>query len=226
MPFWPPALAQQAPPAILLAALRRFRGPAVFLGLRLSSRQGAPFWPSGLTLRSSGPAFCGPLTLAVSPAEPRFIQAMLYSPAFSFSSGYPLGFLPCAGLRLWALRQFQAFLASSACWACATSYHFASITSLPWRSAFSRFALVVKLGFPVLASGSNCAVKPTRLRRAAYFRSLVLSYSSLCRPTFIPALRLYPRFLLWVFGALPGFAAFAWSVSGLLGLWRLCSKRC
>ena len=25
-------------------------------------------------------------------------------------------------------------------------------------------------GFPVLASGSNCAVKPTRLRRAAYFR--------------------------------------------------------
>ena len=56
---------QQAPPAILLAALRRFRGPAVFLGLRPCPRQGAPFWPSGLTLRSSGPAFCGPLTLAV-----------------------------------------------------------------------------------------------------------------------------------------------------------------
>ena len=64
-PFWPPALASQAPPAIILAALRRFRGPAVFLGLRTSSRLGAPFWPSGLTLRSSGPAFCGPLTLAV-----------------------------------------------------------------------------------------------------------------------------------------------------------------
>ena len=80
--------------------------------------------------------------------------------------------MPCAGLRLWALRWFQAFLASSACAACATSYHFASIAPPPWRSAFSRFALVVKLGFPVLASGSNCAVKPTRLRRAAYFRSL------------------------------------------------------
>ena len=53
-PFWPPALVQQAPPAILLAALRRFRGPAFFLGLRTSSRLGAPFWPSGLTLRSSG----------------------------------------------------------------------------------------------------------------------------------------------------------------------------
>ena len=102
---------------------------------------------------------------------------MLYSPAFSFSSGYPLGVLPCAGLRLGVLRQFQAFLASSACAACASSYHFSSIASPPWRSAFSRFAPVVNLGFPVLASGSNCAVKPTRLRRAAYFRSLVPSYS-------------------------------------------------
>ena len=98
---------------------------------------------------------------------------MLYSPAFSFSSGYPLGVLPCAGLRLGVLRQFQAFLASSACAACASSYHFSSIASPPWRSAFSRFAPVVNLGFPVLASGSNCAVKPTRLRRAAYLRSLV-----------------------------------------------------
>ena len=53
-PFWPPALVQQAPPAILLAALRRFRGPVLFRGLRPSSRLGAPCWPSGLTLRSSG----------------------------------------------------------------------------------------------------------------------------------------------------------------------------
>ena len=75
------------------------------------------------------------------------------------------------------LRQFQEFLASSPCAASATSYHFASIAPPPWRRAFSQFAPVVKLGFPVLASGSNCAVKPTRLRRAAYFRSLVPSYS-------------------------------------------------
>jgi len=64
-PFWPLALVQKALPAIVLAALRRFRGPALFRGPRPSSRLGAPFWPSGLTLRSSGPAFCGPLTLAV-----------------------------------------------------------------------------------------------------------------------------------------------------------------
>ena len=68
-PFWPPALAQQAPPAIILAALRRFRGAALFHGPRPSSGLGAPFWPSGLTLRSSGLAFSQPLTLAVSHHE-------------------------------------------------------------------------------------------------------------------------------------------------------------
>ena len=84
----------------------------------------------------------------------------------------------------WERRQFQAFLASSACWACATSYHFASTAPPPWRSAFSRFVPVVKLGFPVLASGSNCAVKPTRLRRAAYFRSLACEKPALFSPMF------------------------------------------
>ena len=65
-PFWPPALASQAPPAILLAALRRFRGPALFRGLRPCSSPGAPFWLSGLTRRSSRPAYGGRLTLGVS----------------------------------------------------------------------------------------------------------------------------------------------------------------
>ncbi|AVP59163.1 hypothetical protein C7H73_15230 [Pulveribacter suum] len=69
-----------------------------------------------------------------------------------------------------ALRWFSVFLASSACAASAISYHFTSVAPPPWRSAFSQFAPVVNLGLPVLASGSNRAVKPTRLRRAAYFR--------------------------------------------------------
>ena len=64
-PFWPPALVQQAQTAIILAALRRFRGPALFRGLRPSSSPGASFWPSGLTRRSSRPAYGGRLTLAV-----------------------------------------------------------------------------------------------------------------------------------------------------------------
>ena len=64
-PFWPPALVRQAPPAIILAALRRFGGPALLRGLRPSPSPGAPSWPSGLTLRSSRPAYGGRLTLAV-----------------------------------------------------------------------------------------------------------------------------------------------------------------
>ena len=54
-PFWPPALVQQAPPAIILAALRRFRGAALLRGPRPSSSLGAPFRPSGLTFRRSRP---------------------------------------------------------------------------------------------------------------------------------------------------------------------------
>ena len=141
-PFGPPALVQQAPPAILLAVLRRFRGPAVFLGLRTSSRLGAPFWPSGLTLRSSGPAFCGPLTLAVSPIT-RFMRAATY-----FSA------LPCS-------KGLQAFLASSACAASATSYHACSAAPLSWPSGFSWAAPVFKAGRSLLAFGSNSAVKRT-----------------------------------------------------------------
>ena len=64
-PFWAPALVRQALPAIIFAALRRSRGPALFRGLRPGPSPGAPFWPSGLTLRSSGLAFSQPLTLAV-----------------------------------------------------------------------------------------------------------------------------------------------------------------
>ena len=140
---------QKALPAIVLAALRRFRGPALFRGPRPSSRLGAPFWPSGLTLRSSGPAFCGPLTLAVSPIT-RSMRAATYFSARPCSKG------------------FQAFLASSTCAASATSYPSCSAASLPWPSGFSWAAPVFKAGRSLLAFGSNFALKPTRLRRAAY----------------------------------------------------------
>ena len=61
-PFWPPALAQRAPPAIILQASRRLRGALLFRGLRPSSIWGFPFWLLGLTVRSSQPAFGGRLT--------------------------------------------------------------------------------------------------------------------------------------------------------------------
>ena len=86
---------------------------------------------------------------------------MVYSPAFTFASVYPLGVLLRAGLCLSGLRRFQAFLACSACLASASSYLFSSVVPLPWRGAFSRFVHVVKLGFPVLASVSNCSLQRT-----------------------------------------------------------------
>ncbi|WP_245703924.1 DUF1010 domain-containing protein [Oryzisolibacter propanilivorax] len=71
------------------------------------------------------------------------------------------------GLRFFGLRQFQAFLASSACAACAGSYRFVNTSPLPWRFAFSQFWRVVRFGLSVLVPGSNSALKQTRLRRAA-----------------------------------------------------------
>ena len=159
---------QQAPPAIILAVLRRFRGPALFCGPRSSSRLGAPFWPSGLTLRSSGPAFCGPLTLAVSTTENQFISPMLIQTAFNFSSVIQRWVCRFSGLRLLALRWLLVFLASSPCAASASSYFFRSAAQPRWRCAFSQFVPVAKSKLSVLAYGSNISVKPTRILRSAY----------------------------------------------------------
>ena len=107
-------------------------------------------------------------TTFVSPFIFRFMQARIYSSVSPFSKVSPLGFRPPAGLRLHALRQFAAFLASSACQSSATSYLYCSAAPLPWRSAFSWAAPFFKSGRSLLAFGSNPAFKPTRLRRAAY----------------------------------------------------------
>ena len=110
-----------------------------------------------------------PLKLYVSPFIFRFMQASIYSSGSPISKVSPLGFWRCAGLRLSALRRFQAFFASSACAVSATSYHSCSAAPLPWPSGFSWAAHVVKAGRSLLAFGSNSAVKRTGLRPAAYF---------------------------------------------------------
>ena len=159
---------QQALPAIILAALRRFRGPAVFRGLRPCSSPGAPFWLSGLTRRSSRPAYGGRVTLAVSTEENQFISPMLFQTAFNFSSVVQRLVCRFSGLRLVVLRWFLAFLASSPCAASASSYCFGSAVPPRWCCAFSQFVPVAKSWLPVLASGSNISVKPTRILRSAY----------------------------------------------------------
>ena len=109
-----------------------------------------------------------PLKLYVSPFIFRFMQASIYSSGSPISKVSPLGFWRCAGLRLSALRRFQAFLASSACAVSATSYHSCSAAPLPWPSAFSWAAHVFKAGRPLLAFGSNSALKRTGFQPAAY----------------------------------------------------------
>ena len=99
--------------------------------------------------------------MSVSPFIFRFMQASIYSSASPISKVSPLGFWRCAGLRLSALRKFQAFWASSACAVSATSYHSCSAAPLPWPSAFSWAAPFFKAGRSLLAFGSNSAVKRT-----------------------------------------------------------------
>ena len=73
-PFGPLALVQQALAAIIFAALCRFRGPALFHGLRPSSRLGAPFWPSGLTVRRSRPPTAAAELRALAPRMSRKVE--------------------------------------------------------------------------------------------------------------------------------------------------------
>ena len=141
-----------------------------FLALALMHRaQVALFYVAQcLTLRSSGPAFCGPLTLSVSTTENQFISPMLIQTAFNFSSVVQRLVCRFSGLRLVALRWFVVFLASGPCTASASSYYFGSAAQPRWRCAFSQFVPVAKSKLSVLASGSNISVKPTRILRSAY----------------------------------------------------------
>ena len=114
------------------------------------------------------------------------IQAMLYlSPLPPSCSSVGSGaFLGVCG--------FLVFLASSARSACASSFRFCSAVCL--RSIFG------------LAAVANRSVKPTRLRRAAYFRSLACSKPALFKPmVYSPAFTFSSVYSLG-FCRVPGFA--------------------
>ena len=148
--------------------LRRLGGAVLFRSSCPSPNHGYPFWFLALTFRSSRPAFCGRLTSPVSTTENQFMSPMLFQTAFNSSSVGQRLVCRFSGLRLLALRWFLVFLASIPCVASASSYCFASAVLLRWRSAFPQFVPVAKSNLPVLASGSNISVKPTRILRSAY----------------------------------------------------------
>jgi len=93
---------------------------------------------------------------------------MLFQTASNFSGAVQRLVCRFSGLRLLALRRFRAFLASSPCVASASGYRFRSAAPPRWRCAFSQLVPVTKSWLPVLASGSNISVKPTRILRSAY----------------------------------------------------------
>ena len=93
---------------------------------------------------------------------------MLFQTAFNFSGAVQRLVCRFSGLRLETLRWFVVFLAASPCVTSASSYCFRSAAPPRWRNAFPQFVPVAKSKLPVLASGSNISVKPTRLRRSAY----------------------------------------------------------
>ena len=150
--------------------LRRLGGAMLFRSSCPSPNPSYRFWLLVLTFRSSRPAYGGRLTSPVSPFIFLVMQAAINSSASPLSKVSPLGFWRFAGLRLRSLGRFQAFWASGACVASAASYHSCSAAPLLWPSAFSWAAPFSKSGRTLLAFGSNSAFKPTRLRRAAYFR--------------------------------------------------------
>ena len=117
---------------------------------------------------SSQPTASRRLNSVVSPFIFRFMQARIYSSASPFSKVSLWWFWRSAGLRLRLLGRFQAFWASGACAASATSYHSCSAAPLRWPSAFSWAAHVFKSGRPFLAFGSNSALKRTGFQPAAY----------------------------------------------------------
>ena len=75
-----------------------------------SSSQGAPFWPSGLTLRSSGLAFRQPLTLAVSTKEnPLYSSPCLFKRHSTSQVLFSAGFVVSLGFACWLFVSFWSF---------------------------------------------------------------------------------------------------------------------
>ena len=152
--FWPPA-------GLCLHALRQFLvSSAAPLPWPSAFSWAAPFFKAGRSLLAFGSnsavkrTASPPLTLAVSTEENQFISPMFIQTAFNFSGVVQRWVCRFSGLRLLALRRFPAFLASSHFLVSASSYCFRS-PLLVRSHSFLRF-------------GSNPALKPTRILRAAY----------------------------------------------------------
>ena len=108
--FWASSACQPSATSYHACSAAPLPWPSGFSWAAHVFKAGRPFWPSGLTLRSSGLAFSQPLTLAVSRLETRFIQAhVLFIGAYLFKPfiRWVLGFSP--GFAFWCCASFQLF---------------------------------------------------------------------------------------------------------------------
>ena len=100
---------------------------------------------------------------------------MQYPAAFSFSSVYSLGVFRVPGFAFGCCASFKPFWPPALVQQAPPAIILQAVRRLRGALLFRGLRPSSIQGFPVLASGSNCAVKPTRLRRAAYFRSLAFT---------------------------------------------------
>ena len=162
--FWPPALVQQAPPAIILAALRRFRGAALFRSgrVRLQKVLAPPLAFGSNSAFAADPPTAAAELLSVSPLF-LFMQARQTSfhPLRLFH-GFPLGFGALPGFACVRLVGFRPFgpLALLPASALPASFLQRCAASWPiWLQCFSWSCARLQVGRPFSAFGSNSAVK-------------------------------------------------------------------
>ena len=132
------------------------------------------------------------LILALACSKPALFRPMVHSPAFTFSSGYPLGFGFLAGLRLLVLRQFSAFLQA--------------LRRLGGAVFFRGLRPSSIWGFPFwLLWLTGQSSRPAFGRRLTFVRQPAQNPHYLS-PWFIHRHLLSQAFICWVLGFLPGFA--------------------
>ena len=108
-PFWHLALASQAPVAIVLEGPRRFRGAVLFRGPRPSSMLGAPFWPSGLTVRRSRPPSAAAELRALACSLPGLHSPCLCKPPPPVQALIRWRAVAVAGFACWGRWGFKGF---------------------------------------------------------------------------------------------------------------------
>ena len=107
--FWPLTLIGCAPIAIILQALCRLGGAALFRSSRPSSSWGFPFWRLGLTVRRSRPPTAAAELRALAPQKTNLFRPCFFK-RYSISQAlFSAGFAVSPGFAWWRYAGFWSF---------------------------------------------------------------------------------------------------------------------